>query len=182
MVDEIDLEKVRALLEATGDPIVRSAGCGITARVVVDDGHGKCAVDNGVAENFPRMRDAFIHRAEADFLHADEAELCIQEEDPQRFLSHGHELSTEEIENPLRCVEDRREALTAGEALADFESGRHFEGFGWPDALGVTADFLRRAARELREAAAVAQEVAGDGERVFSGKAGADEDGQQLGI
>jgi hypothetical protein len=78
-------------------------------------------VDNGVAENFPRMRDAFIHRAKADFLHADEAELCVQEEDPQRFLSHGHELSTEEIENPLsqkvRYLDKLVDELAKGKAL-----------------------------------------------------------------
>lgn len=157
MVDEIDLEEMRALFQIARDSIVRRAGRGIAARVVVDHGYGESAVDKRLAENFPRMRDAFVQRAEADFLHADESELCIQEEDPQRFLSHGHELAAEEIENPLRCVEDRREALAPREALADLEGCRHFERFGGADALGVAADFLRRAAGELGKAAAVPQ-------------------------
>ena len=61
MIDEIDLEKVRTLLQAAGDSIVRRARRGIAARVVVHDGHGERAVYNGVAENFPRMRNAFVN-------------------------------------------------------------------------------------------------------------------------
>ena len=104
MVDEIDLEEMSTLFQIASYPVVRRARRGIAARMVVHDSHGERAVDKCLAKNFPWMSDTFIQRAEADFLHTDEAELCVQEEDSQRFLSHGHKLMAEEIKNTLRRV------------------------------------------------------------------------------
>ena len=83
MVNEIDLEEMRTLFQIARYPVIRRAWRGIAARVVVHDGHGERAMDECLAENLSRMSDAFVERAEADFLHADEAELCVQEEDAQ---------------------------------------------------------------------------------------------------
>ena len=60
MVDEIDLEEMRALFQVARYPVIRRARRGIAARMVVHDSHGERAVDKCLAENFPRMRDAFV--------------------------------------------------------------------------------------------------------------------------
>jgi hypothetical protein len=59
--------------------------------------------------------------------------------------------------------------LPSRKAFSDLECRCHFKRFRRADPLGVATDFLGRAAGELGEATAVAQEVAGDFESVFSG-------------
>ncbi len=181
MVKQGDLHEPGDLDEAHGEPAIRVAGRRIAGGMIVNDDDGVGRVNDRRAENFARVGGRFVQRSERDFLHADELQFRIEQDDPERLLVEGAELWTEQGVDALRRVQRLFVELLAGEPRTESERRRELHGLRRPHAFDL-GKFFYGAARETPEGAETLQELARDIDRIRPRKPGAQEDGDEFAV
>ncbi len=145
MVAEVDLKQACGFGEPDRQASISVARCRIAAGMIVDEDEAVGVAEDGGAENFARVGDAFREAAEGDFFDADEVQPRIEENDAQAFLFKLPEFRAEEFVDELRPVHGRADERLAGEPSGKTECGCELNGFGKAEAF----DFL-----QLRDAGA----------------------------
>lgn len=179
MIEESKLEQTGGFGDAESEPAVGFAGGGIAAGMIVREDECVGAVEDGRAENFARVSEAFIQRTEGNFFDAEEVEFCIEQDDPEGFLAELAHFSTEQIINELWLVERRACESFASEACGEAEGCCELHGFRRADAFDFRK-FGDARTGELAEAAESHEDLPCDVHGICAGESGAKEDGDEF--
>ena len=172
MVEEGDLEEAGGVCDAAGEAVVGIAGEGVAGGVVVDEEECVGGVEEGWAEDFARMGDAFVEAAEGDFLGAQQAVFGVQKQDAQRFALEAAHFCAEQGADGLRGVYSLAAELFDSQSTGEAEGGGELDGFGGAHAV-EGGEFGWCSACEAFEGLEVAEQFAGEVQRAEAGDAGA---------
>lgn len=140
MVEEVDLEEGGSFFDLFSDTAIGIAWGGVAGRVIVGENEGVAEVDDDGAEDFTRVGERFIDETARDFLHVNEAQAAVKDEDVEDFLTKvGGEWGKEFVDD-FGAVEDGAFQVFSCYAGTEFEGGEELAGFGEAEAV-LLGDF-----------------------------------------
>lgn len=141
VVQKADAKQLGGLLDAVRELIIRAAGCGVAAGVVVGQDEAVGIIDDGGPEDVPGVGNGFIDGAGGYFHGFDQAAFGVHQQNKYRFFvfpSHG---CRQVVINVFRGIEGETGEFFLNGAAAQFKDGGEGSGFGHAYSFAEVANF-----------------------------------------
>ena len=182
MVEDVDLQQLPGADEVAGDGEVGLGGGGVAAGVVVDEDERGGVGGDGGAEDLAGVDEGGVEDAGGDALGADEAAAGVEQDDVEFLDLLAAKLVAQMVGDGRGVIKlGAGGADLGGHAAGEGEGGLEGDSLVAADALDLL-EILEAGLGEGMEVAVVADELAADVEGGLPAQAGAQEDGDELGV
>jgi len=181
VIDEVKIHEEGGVFDLAGDPEVGFAGVGITGGMIVDEDESVGVAEDDGFKDIGDVEHGLVKAAVGEFLDANEVQLGIENNKAEGFVIEGAKFVLEVLVNGAGIVKGFGGELFAGDAAAEFEGGGELHGFGGADAFDF-CEFTGTGAGDAGEGTESDEEIGGELENVGAFDAGAQENGDKLGI